>query len=431
MSRTAQAAAYLRKKRPEAFPGALGEEASVADINSIGPLEGPEYQAELPQPYAHEASVLEQPEDAGPRPGTVPAQVAQSIAAVAPSTVPSVPQNVEDDDIANAREADRASRLTAGMELAARQLVGGITRTPVGQSIGAAPSEVPGAMARAKSRQERAAEAIRAKRQAMLDDRDLTERQATRSDKAAAILRAEREKNAKAALHEKERAEDLGDRREGYAASRAIAESNNNIAKSSLGLRVQGEKRDAEKFEADKAEKAGKLVEDVPPGYEIAPEARPSGEARKKFAALVGSSEKMKGLTAQMRSAMKGTSGVSRTLDPKVVTGLQQLATQIQIEAKNVAGLGALSGPDMGLMNRLAADPTSVITNLTVDLPKMLDQLDAWGSTQVAGESKATGIRKKAGDAVKLKRTSDGVTKSVSKATADALLAGGGYEVVP
>ena len=178
---------YLRKKRLDHRGIPTGSTSpyggiSEADINTTGPLEEP-LAAPLDDATAHEADPLPQPaevfagheqqagtEDAGPRHSTVPAQVFQSIAAVAPSTVPSVPQDTHDaDEIDAAREADRASRLTAGLELAGRQLVGGITRTPVGQGIGAAPSEVPTAMARVKSRQERAAEAIRLKRQGVMD----------------------------------------------------------------------------------------------------------------------------------------------------------------------------------------------------------------------------------------------------------------------
>ena len=457
---------YLRKKRLDHRGIPMGSTSpyggiSEADINTTGPLEEP-LAAPLDDATAHEVDPLPQPaevfagheqqagtEDAGPRHSTVPAQVFQSIAAVAPSTVPSVPQDTRDaDEIDAAREADRASRLTAGLELAGRQLVGGITRTPVGQGIGAAPSEVPTAMARAKSRQERAAEAIRLKRQGVMDQATLDENksQAELRRAQAAHLLTEKKKGAtdpaeleayKTGLRTRypeqakiidglpsmKAAQDFQNAFEGD-----LTRASNERVGDKNAYRAEGFRR-----EDKAADRAAKDAEDIPPGYEVPPEAHPGPESRKKFTALVGSAEKMKGLTARMRKALVGTNGVTRTMDPKTVTGLQQLATLVQLEAKNVAGLGALSGPDMGLMNAIASDPTSIKTNLTVDLPKMLDNLDSWGETQVAGESKATGIRKKGAgvEMVKIKRSKDGVTKSVSKATADALLKKGGYEVAP
>jgi hypothetical protein len=196
------------------------------------------------------------------------------------------------------------------------------------------------------------------------------------------------ETKRKAELHDKERAEDLKNREQTHADAHELAKSNNAIAQASLGLR-RDEATDRKESAAEKK------LEDIPPGYELAEGAHPSAETRKKFTGLVSSAEKMKGLTAELRGALKGTDGYSRTMDPKTVTRLKQLGTMISIEGKNVAQLGALSGPDMALMDAIAADPTSIKTNLTVDLPRMLDQLDAWGDNSVAGESKASGIHKK------------------------------------
>lgn len=458
---------YLRKKRLDHRGIPMGSTSpyggvSEADINTTGPLEEP-LAAPLDDATAHEVDPLAQPaevfagheqragtEDAGPRHSTVPAQVFQSIAAVAPSTVPSAPQDTRDaDEIDAAREADRASRLTAGLELAGRQLVGGITRTSVGQGIGAAPSEVPTAMARVKSRQERAAEAIRLKRQGVMDQATLDENKSQaelRRAQAAHLLMTK--KGGKAAdADELESYKAVMSERYPHAAKmiQALttmkgAQDLQNSLDSEEGrkttieaARIAANATRGEARTVREEAKADKAATDIPPGYEVAPDAHPGDEAKKKFSALVGSAEKMKGLTARMRKALAGTNGITRTLDPKTVSALQQLGTQIQIEAKNVAGLGALSGPDMALMNAIAADPTSIKTNLTVDLPKMLDQLDAWGDTQIGGETKATGIRKKGAgvEMVKIKRSKDGVTKSVSKATADALLKKGGYEVAP
>jgi len=343
----------------------------------------------MPDPAdVEQAAQMLQEQEAQEQPPSIPAQQPPQ------STLAPV-DNRDQEELNAAQEADRASRFTAGMELAGRQLVGGITRTPVSQGIGAAPSQVPGAMAAAKSRSERAAEALRLKRQGALDEKDdrryedeRGDKAVGRSEKAAALLLAQREK-AKAEA-ESLRRFNVTDERQKESNAAQLA-----LSRAGLGIRAEGEKRDAEKFEADKVKDAAKKTEDVPPEFEVQSGANPSPETRKKFTALVGSSEKMKKLTGRMREALGGTTGLSRTVDPGTVTKLKQLATMIQIEAKNVAGLGALSGPDMGLMNAIAKDPTSVWTNLTTDLPGMLSGLDSWGDAQVGGESTATGIVRK------------------------------------
>lgn len=340
--------------------------------------------------------------------------LAEHEAAQAPQPVapPPLPPPPDDSELEAAQEADRKSHLTAGLELAGRQLVGGITRTEVGQGIGAAPSRVPVAMERAKSRREQAAAVLARQRQERMDQATLDENksQAELRTAQAAHLLAEKKKGAgdlqelesyKAVMSKRypqsvdlingvttmKAAQDLQNALEGD-----LTRASNERVGDKAAYRSESFRRE------DKAlDKADKAAEDIPPGYEVPPDAHPGAESRKKFSGLVASAEKMKGLTRQMRAALKGTNGLTRTLDPKTVTALKQLGTMISIEGKNVAGLGALSGPDMALMDAIAADPTSIRTNLTVDLPRMLDQLDAWGDNSVAAESKTTGIRKKAG----------------------------------
>ncbi len=385
MSRALMAAAIRRKRglSPEDQEALSQENIDTVDAfrwPSTDPSAlRPSEPAGEPDPADVAQVQAELDEQEAPRPGSTQAQVAQSVMGAAPRQ-PAVPMedNRDDDELAAAQEADRRSRLGAGMELAGRQFVGAVTRTPLGQGIGAAPSRVPGAMAAAKSRAERAAEVLRQRRQGEQDERQ------GRMDASALDLQASAaEKNRR----------DPPKGGVDYTASREAA----------LKLqeaRFAEEKRKALVNEALRAQvearkgkpKASKPLEDIPPGFEVSAGSHPSSETRKKFTQLVSASEKMKGLTAKMREALKGTSGMSRTLDPKTVTTLKQLGTMIRIEGKNIAGLGALSGPDMGLMDAIASDPTSIKANLTTDLPRMLDQLDSWGDTSVAGDSKANGI---------------------------------------
>lgn len=110
-----------------------------------------------------------------PAQNSIPALAAKTVMGAAIPAPPTVatqpaPQRPEvDTGRADAQEADRKSRLTAGMELAARQLVGGITRTDVPQGIGAAPSKVPAAQEAAKARRQALADALNRQRQGTLD----------------------------------------------------------------------------------------------------------------------------------------------------------------------------------------------------------------------------------------------------------------------
>ena len=351
---------------------------SEADLNATGPLEGPEQPPpELPTPAPHEVAAaqqaLDETEAVQPRPGSVPAQVGQAVMAAAP-----VDNDAE--EMAAAQEADRNARNNGRIELAAKQFVSGVTQTPQAGVSQAGPAQVPQAQARAKSRREQVADELMRRRQGVMDASALD------------LQKSQTEKNRR----------DPGPKGGvDYTASRD--------AKLALDReRFDEQKRAAlvrEELARQKAARSGKPkpLEDVPPGFEVSAGSYPSKEARKKFTGLVSSAEKMKGLTRQMRTALQGTSGLSRTLDPKTVTTLKQLGTMIAIEGKNIAGLGALSGPDMGLMNAIAADPTSVKTNLTVDLPKMLDQLDSWGDASIDGDSKATGIVRSAAKGGKVK----------------------------
>ncbi len=82
---------------------------------------------------------------------------------------PRAPSARPDTSLYDAQEADRKSHLTAGMELAGRQLVGGLTRTEVPQGIGPAASGVPLAIEQGKERRAALAEAVNRKRQGELD----------------------------------------------------------------------------------------------------------------------------------------------------------------------------------------------------------------------------------------------------------------------
>jgi hypothetical protein len=145
------------------------------------------------------------------------------------------------------------------------------------------------------------------------------------------------------------------------------------------------------------AEKQGKKdAEGLAAGFELDPSSNSTKKQREDHAGLVAAAKRMKGLTAQMRQALQGLDVVDR-LNPLGAkrNALKQLATMTQIEAKNVAMLGALSGPDFALMQAIAADPTS-LQSLTKDQTSVLDQLDAWGENSAKAAAENIGAKPKA-----------------------------------
>lgn len=317
-----------------------------------------------------------------------------------------------------ARANDSATEFDTGIAKAINQGVAAITQTKAVEPMQFA-ATAPGVQAEYDKKRHRMRESLMDKRNAAGDVRRGALDQSTMELNKARMVAALREKTGKAAANGdelstykamlKKRYPGQDEMIDGLASMKGAQDLQNSLDAwrgQDIGLKATENNLAAARREKnvdrgeDRADRdrdrADKAAEDVPLGFDVDPAARPGAETRKKFSALVGSSEKMKGLTSQMRTALKGTSAMSRVLDPKTVTSLKQLATMIRIEGKTVAELGALSGPDMGLMDSIAADPTSFQANLTVDLPKMLDQLDAWGVNSVNGASKSSGIRRKA-----------------------------------
>ena len=102
----------------------------------------------------------------------------QLAAAEARAAVAAMPPPEMDDseEMWAAQEADRKSGLSAGLELASRQLTAGLTQRPVSQSIGRPPSREHAVMEAGKSRRQQAADVLNRRRQATLDESLLAQR---------------------------------------------------------------------------------------------------------------------------------------------------------------------------------------------------------------------------------------------------------------
>jgi hypothetical protein len=171
--------------------------------------------------------------------------------------------------------------------------------------------------------------------------------------------------------------------------------------------RFQNELEQARIMAGQKTEERGAKIEEERkkvsvPGYEIDPEAAPTADDAKKLKASVASAQKVRKLVQELRRLHTGTKekpGVGTELFGPDAERMGQLSTAIQLEAKNIAELGALSGPDMDLMKRLSgADPSSFGANLkgafgSDNTATSLKGLEDWVDGTVTATAGAGGYR--------------------------------------
>lgn len=152
-----------------------------------------------------------------------------------------------------------------------------------------------------------------------------------------------------------------------------------------------------------------------PAGWELEGNTTPTPKQGEQFETLVYSSEKMRGLTGQMKKLLGEAGASGRAIPGPMQTRLKQLATEIMIEGKNVAELGALSGPDMGLMESIAADPTKA-NSLMKDMPALLDGLGSWADNSVNAKAKSLGARRTGSSAAAAPKLDDNAAVKWAKA---------------
>lgn len=318
-------------------------------------------------------------------------------------------------DLTKAREADAQSRIARGFETAARQAIGGLTLTKPVDAVtpeGTAEQTALADEARTRGdvletrkgemldRQKALAALLRPPAKAKTPEELALERQRTEAGTTRAKAYEKSVENTPELAREKMAAEAERRRLGAAAATRKAAEK---TAAAAEKARLAGEKQ------------AKKDTEGLAFGYEIAEGANPDKMQREKHAGTVKSANAMKGLVGRMRGALKGASKAD-LINPMSAKHLEvaPLLTALQLEAKNVAELGALSGPDMGLMQRLALDPTSV-WNIARDPEASLSQLEGWSDNTVKSAGDAIGIFPK-------KKTEQTATVNPKRAAAEAWL---------
>lgn len=127
-------------------------------------------------------------------------------------------------------------------------------------------------------------------------------------------------------------------------------------------------------------------------GLDVTPGANPTPDDAKKMKDALITSEKMRGYITELRG-LHGEYGAE--IFGANATRMKQLEKAIQVEAKNIAALGALSGSDQQLMEDLAGlNTTSVLTKFGPDhTERALKGLESWVGNSVHANKKTLGYQ--------------------------------------
>lgn len=135
----------------------------------------------------------------------------------------------------------------------------------------------------------------------------------------------------------------------------------------------------------------------VVPGKTTVPGAEPTAEDAKKVKGTQAAVKRMRAYVKEMRQIVKDNGGPVM-MGPAALR-LKQLGSQMKVEGKNIAELGALSGDDNRLMQDLIkADPTSIGSNIkglfgADNTLGALDGLDKWTADQERAIDSAYGYQ--------------------------------------
>lgn len=142
------------------------------------------------------------------------------------------------------------------------------------------------------------------------------------------------------------------------------------------------------------------LKEAAVPGLEIAPGAQPTLDDAKKMKAGLQSLRNIDTEANRLETTYKdGGAAIGGTR----AQSMNQAVTAMQMEAKNISELGALSGPDLDIIKKLSAlNPTGFSAAVkemfgTQDTMQALEQFRSWAKERVQNAKKTYGYQDPAG----------------------------------
>lgn len=295
----------------------------------------------------------------------------------------------ERDDIAAGRDRDSSARLMRSIELAGKQFNSAVGGIPVGELANPASTSY---------ERDATARADRGEAKRFTRNQAAAAEQWRRANFDAEATKQKIAQQHQAYLDKQKADRDAWERAEKDEDQELRKDANKaSLAQSAAILAATKSERDY-KHGKDDDDNARARIKGLPAGWELEDGVELTDKQKQDFGGLVVSSEKMKGLTKRLRELLSKASVTDKILPTALNNQLGQVATQLVIEGKNVAELGALSGPDMGLMNSIAADPSNV-RNILKDAGALSAGLDAWADNSVAANAKLGFRRKAAGKA--------------------------------
>jgi len=142
----------------------------------------------------------------------------------------------------------------------------------------------------------------------------------------------------------------------------------------------------------------GPKTEGMAFGFELEEGANPTRRQLEEHQTRVASAAAMKRITGDMKSLLADESAFSRFAPGAARDLLAQLSQEATLEGKNIGQLGALSGPDMGIMEAIITNPTSARSSIK-DMKRILEGVDRWVDNREAVQAKSIGVRRKAAGA--------------------------------
>lgn len=326
-------------------------------------------------------------------------------------------------DVQSGRERDDQNRMMRGLEMAGRQLVGGVLQQPVAESVGQQTNYEQEATARAQRNRE-------TRRTGDIDERNYSVADGQRKIALAhqGFMErgdvAEAERKASLDVVKKKKDESDADFKERQLKSQEKRSSNHNASIEKAAAIAAG------KVDYDRAE-------GLPYGYELLPGAKPSKKQREDVEGLTTNTEAMNSNIDALDNIIKNTPKTA-LLNPgsNEHQRMGQLIGEIGANVRVSEGLGVPSGPDTKITKDLQGDPDNAFNIIMGRGGSAMAEMRRYSQNKVSAKLHNLGIKKstspgggpeKKGDMVTVVRKSDGVTAVMSRK--DAAEVGPDYEV--
>lgn len=184
-----------------------------------------------------------------------------------------------------------------------------------------------------------------------------------------------------------------------FTASQANAARQFQASQANQAREFQRGMKEAE-IGARRQETKQKLAEEerglVVPGYELTGQVKPTAKEASDLRSAVATRDSFMKKLQRYKGLVNMYGTYENTISSPAGDQMASLATQMQLDLKNIAELGALSGPDMGLMIDLLPNPNSLASMFKskAGLLQKLNQLEREAKDRVESGMASKGYRR-------------------------------------